>query len=147
MDTVQAIFTQLGVNESLLPQFIGVCLVFILAKFLFLNKLQAVLEQREEKTVKLESSADSTLEQVQTLVKEYNTKITHANKEAMDKMVSLKGEVVRKLDKKFKESEAEINKYVEDSNNSFLAQAKEQEAKLMSQADSLAGDLVNKIIQ
>ena len=38
METVQAIFTQLGINASLLPQFIIVVVMFILAEFIFLGK-------------------------------------------------------------------------------------------------------------
>ena len=64
METVQAIFTQLGINASLLPQFIVVVVMFILAEFIFLGRLQDVLETREEKTVKLENAADETFEKV-----------------------------------------------------------------------------------
>ena len=61
METFTAIFTQLGVDSSLVPQFVIITVVFIVAQFLFLGKLQSVLETREEKTVKLESSAEETI--------------------------------------------------------------------------------------
>jgi F0F1-type ATP synthase membrane subunit b/b' len=80
METVQAIFTQLGVDSSLLPQFIVVVVVFILAQFLFLGRLQEVLETREEKTVKLENSADETLEKVTRMQGEYTSKFDEANR-------------------------------------------------------------------
>ena len=83
METVQAIFTQLGVNSSLLPQFIIVFVVFVLAQFLFLGKLQEVLETREEKTVKLENSADETIENVSRMQTEYKVKIDEAHRESL----------------------------------------------------------------
>ena len=73
------IFTQLGVDSSLPYQFVVLAVAFILANFLFLGKLQEVLEVREEKTVKLENSADETLEKVTTMQAEYKAKVDEAN--------------------------------------------------------------------
>ena len=65
MEIFVSIFTQLGVDSSLVTQFVIILAVFVIAQFLFLGKLQEVLETREEKTVKLENSADETIEKVQ----------------------------------------------------------------------------------
>ncbi len=51
-----------------------------LAQFLFLRRLQEVLETREEKTVKLENSADDILEKVTRMQGEYKTKMEDANR-------------------------------------------------------------------
>ena len=83
METFVAIFTQLGVDSSLPYQFIILVIVFIAANFIFLGKLQNVLEVREEKTIKLESSADETLEKVSSMQNEYKSKIDETNRTSL----------------------------------------------------------------
>jgi F0F1-type ATP synthase membrane subunit b/b' len=146
MDTVTAIFTQLGVDSSLLPQFLIVFGMFVIAKFLFLNHLQFVLENREEKTVKLESSADLTLENVNKMAQEYKSKIDGANKEAMKVVSSKKAEIQARHGETFKKTEKEINQFVENSRQDFEREIKSNEAKFLGEVDSLAGDLVKKIL-
>ena len=146
MDTVKAIFTQLGVDSSLLPQFITIFVIFIVAKFLFLNHLQFVLENREEKTVKLESSADNTLENVNKLAQEYKSKIDGANKEAMKIISSKKAEIQHRYGEAFKKTEKEINQFVEESRQGFEREIQANHGKFMGEVDGLAGDLVKKIL-
>jgi F0F1-type ATP synthase membrane subunit b/b' len=147
METIQAIFAQLGVDSSLLPQFIIVVLVFILASVLFLNKLQFVLENREEKTVKLETSADSTLDKVNKMASEHKTKIDQAHKESLSLMAGKKTDVMNKHNDSFRKVEKEINQFIEE--NRVLAQKQIQQSreKLKGDVSGLAGDLVNKIVQ
>ena len=146
MDTVTAIFTQLGVDSSLLPQFLIVFGMFIVAKFLFLNHLQFVLENREDKTVKLESSADLTLENVNKMALEYKSKIDGANKEAMKVVSSKKAEIQARHGETFKKTEKEINQFVENSRQDFEREIQSNKAKFLGEVDSLAGDLVKKIL-
>ncbi|MCE3013853.1 MAG: hypothetical protein LW878_12375 [Proteobacteria bacterium] len=146
MDTIKAIFTQLGVDSSLLPQFILVFVIFILAKFLFLNHLQFVLENREEKTVKLENSADDTFEKVNQMSKEYKAKIDSANKEAMKVLNQGKTAIQTKLGDELKKTEKEINSFVEDSRMNFEKELKANSAKFHSEVDGMAQELVTKIL-
>jgi len=146
MDTVKAIFTQLGVDSSLLPQFIIVAVIFIVAKFLFLNHLQFVLENREEKTVKLESSADQTLENVNKMAQEYKAKIDSANKESMKISSAKKAEIQARYGETFKKTEREINQFVENSRQDFEKEIQSNRSKFLGEVDSLAGDLVKKIL-
>jgi F0F1-type ATP synthase membrane subunit b/b' len=146
MDTVKAIFTQLGVDSSLLPQFVLIFIIFIVARFVFLNHLQFVLENREDKTIKLESSADHTLESVNKLAQEYKAKIDSANKESM-KIVSAKKQGIQATyGESFKKTEKEINQFVEESRQNIERDIQNNRSKFMSDVDGLAGDLVNKIL-
>jgi F0F1-type ATP synthase membrane subunit b/b' len=146
MDTVKAIFTQLGVDSSLLPQFIIVAVIFIVAKFLFLNHLQFVLENREDKTVKLESSADQTLENVNKMAQEYKAKIDSANKESMKIISAKKAEIQTRHGETFKKTEREINQFVENSRQEFEKEIQANRGKFLGEVDTLAGDLVKKIL-
>lgn len=147
METVQAIFTQLGINASLLPQFIVVVVMFILAEFIFLGKLQEVLETREEKTVKLESSADETFEKVSKMQSDYKTRIDQASNEAMKISSQKKAQLASQYNEQFKTAEREVASYVEKSSNEFEAQLKDQKGKLLSEVDGLSNSLVQKILQ
>lgn len=146
MDTVAQIFTQLGVNSTLLPQFILVCVLFVVAKFLFLNQLQFVLENREEKTVKLESSADETLERVNKISQNYKAKIDSANKDAMKVLLTKKTEIQNRYNEQFKKTEREINQFVEESRVQFEREVQANKGKFLAEADGLASDLVKKIV-
>lgn len=146
MDTVAQIFTQLGVNSTLLPQFILVCVLFIVAKFLFLNQLQFVLENREEKTVKLESSADETLERVNKIGQNYKAKIDSANKDSMKVLLTKKTEIQNRYNEQFKKTEREINQFVEESRLQFEREVQANKSKFLAEADGLANDLVKKIV-
>lgn len=146
MDTVAQIFTQLGVDASLLPQFLLICVLFVVAKFLFLNQIQFVLENREEKTVKLENSADETLERVNKLGQTYKTKIDAANKDAMKNLLAKKGEIQSRLNDQVKKTEREINQFVEESRMQFEREVEANKAKFLAEADGLSNDLVKKIV-
>jgi len=147
MEPVKAIFTQLGVDSSLLPQFIIVFVIFIIAKFLFLNHLQFVLENREEKTVKLESSADNTLEQVNKMTQVYKAKIDSANKESMKIISAKKAEIQARYGETFKKTEKEINQFVEESRQSFEREIQANRSKFAGEIDGMANELINKIVQ
>lgn len=147
METVQAIFTQLGINASLLPQFIIVVVMFILAEFIFLGKLQEVLETREEKTVKLESSADETFEKVTKMSADYKTRIDQASNEAMKISSQKKAHLTAQYTEQFKNAEKEVSNFVEQSANEFEGQLNAQKGKLLSEVDGLSNSLVQKILQ
>ena len=146
MDTVKAIFTQLGVDSTLLPQFILVFALFIIAKFLFLNHLQFVLDNREEKTVELEGHADEALEKVNRLSLEYKAKIDAANKEAMKTLGLKKADIQARYSEQIKKTEREINLFVDESRQAHERQVAAGRDAFMAQASSLANDLVKKIV-
>lgn len=147
METVQAIFTQLGVDSSLLPQFIIVFVVFVLAQLLFLGKLQEVIETREEKTVKLESSADETIEKVQKMQSEYKMKIEDANRTALKDLTEKKQKISQKYTDQYKQTEKEVGQFVDQTRNEFHKEIAGNKDKYLAEADTLAQSLVQKILQ
>lgn len=147
METFQAIFTQLGVDSSLLPQFFILLIVFVLAHFLFLGKLQEVLETREEKTVKLENSADETLDKVTAMQSEYKQKIDEANRLALKTSTEKKQNITQKYTEQYKQTEREVNQFVDQSRNEFTKEVEGNKEKYLSEADTLAQSLVQKILQ
>ena len=147
METVQAIFTQLGVDSSLLPQCSIVSVIFILAQLLFLGKLQEVLEVREEKTVKMENAADDTLNKVADMQREYKAKIEEANRAALAIITDKKNESNTKHSQAFKNSEKEVNQYIDDSRVQFNKEVEASKDQYLAEAKNLADSLVQKILQ
>lgn len=147
METFTAIFTQLGVDSSLVQQLLIILVVFIIAQFVFLSKLQQVLETREEKTVKLENSATDTIEKVQKMQNEYRQKIDEANQAANRSAAEKKQKMIQKYTDIYKQTEKEVGAYVDQTKNDFSKEIEENKQKYFSEADQLAGSLVQKILQ
>lgn len=147
METVQAIFTQLGVNSSLLPQFVVVLVVFVLAQSLFLSKLQQVLESREEKTVKLENSADETFENVQKMQQEYKTKIDRAQREAFRLATEKKNKIATSFGEQYRSAERDVTNFVDQSRVDFHKEVEKNKEEYLAASKQLADSLVQKILQ
>lgn len=147
METFVSIFTQLGVDSSLPYQFVILVVVFIAAHFIFLGKLQNVLEVREEKTVKLESSADETLEKVTSMQNEYKVKTDDAGRVALKNSTEKKQKIVQKYTDDYKLAEKELNTLVDNSRNEFSKEIKSNKDKYLAESESLSNSLVQKILQ
>ncbi len=147
METFTAIFTQLGVDSSLVPQFVIILVAFVIAHFLFLGKLQTILEVREEKTIKLESTADETIEKVQRMQIEYKAKIEEANRLALKNSTDKKQKIAQKYTEQYKQTEKEVNTFVDQSRNEFTNEVASNKDKYLAEAETLANSLVQKILQ
>ena len=141
------IFTQLGVDSSLPYQFVVLTIAFIASNFLFLGKLQGVLEVREEKTVKLENSADETLEKVTSMQNEHKAKIAEANRVALKNATDKKHTITLKYTDQYKQTEKELNSLVDNSRNEFSKEVSSNKEKYLAEADVLSQSLVQKILQ
>jgi F0F1-type ATP synthase membrane subunit b/b' len=145
METLLAIFEQLKINSSVLPQFIIITVVYFISRFIFLGKLQNILETREENTVKAESGAEDMLTKVDEMSKKYKSQIDDANKKAKSFVLDRKSSITSDLDKKYKTLENEISSYMEKSRNEIKENYKTKKAEVLSDADGLSDLLVSKI--
>ena len=145
MEMMIDIFKQLGANESLLPQFIIVVVMFYLTKFLFLDHLQSILDTREDKTTKLDGQADKKFEEITKSQNDYKAKIQETNKSLKAKSDSEKAEFSKGQEVKYKEKENEINSFVEASRKDIEKEIAGKKATVMSEAELLADTLVQRI--
>ena len=141
------IFTQLGVDSSLPYQFGIILAVFILANFIFLGKLQSVLEVREEKTIKLENAAEGTIEKASSMQNEYKLKIDDANRTALKVSTEKKQKVTQKFTDQYKQTEKEVNSLVDKSRSDFSKEIANSKEKYLAESENLAQSLVQKILQ
>ena len=145
MDTVLQIFTDLGVNQSLLQQFVIVIALFLISKAIFFNKLQFVIETREEKTTKTEETAEKTFQKAVELQEKYQEKMNKAYEEAQSILSTSKEEIVKKETAIFKSKESEINDFIDESRKKTLAEINQQREQVLGTADSMAEELVKKL--
>jgi F0F1-type ATP synthase membrane subunit b/b' len=147
METFVAVFSQLGVDSSLKYQFIILVVVFIASQFLFLEKLQNVLEIREEKTIKLENSADDVLEKATSMQNEYKTKIDEAHRTTLKTSSEKKQKITQKYTEQYKQSEKELGQQVDQSRLEFGKDVEANKEKYLAESESLSASLVQKILQ
>lgn len=145
METLQAIFQQLGVDASILPQFTITILMFFLLKFVFFKHLQSIIETRVEKTVKLESSADKEFEKINNLAADYKSKIDSANKDSLQTISKSKMEIANKYDADYKAKEKEVNDYIEVQRTKVVGEIESKRSELFSNVSELSNLLVKKI--
>jgi len=145
MDVVLTIFKQLGADFTLLIQFIITAVIFILAKVLFFDHLQNVLNTREDKTVKLEGNAEKQFDEVNKLSKSYKEKIHAANKDAKAKFDTAKAEISKSFEATYKSEETTIDSFVETSRKEVQKDLLVKKENVMKNAEQLATSLVQKI--
>jgi F0F1-type ATP synthase membrane subunit b/b' len=146
MDTFLAVFTSLGVDSSLLIQIIIIAVAFFASKLLFLNQLQFILENREEKTIKLENNADENMNKVTKMMTDYKQSTDSAMKEAMKNFNDKKQVITKKMDDFFKTTEKEVNLQIETSREKIEKDISENQSKYLQEVDTLSEDLIKKII-
>lgn len=145
MDLVLGIFGQLGADSTVFIQFGIFVIVFLAAKFLFVNRLQMVIENREEKTVKLEGSAEKQFEKINQMSSDYKTKINSANKEVKELFEEEKAKITKSFESNYREKETEINKFIEEARAEAGVEIEKKKEEVFSQAESLSNQLVQKI--
>lgn len=145
MDFVLNILKQLGADNSFVYQLGIIIVVFIIAKFLFLDHLQAVIERREAKTVKLAGQADKQFDEINKIQDEYKQKIQKASKETREKLTAHKAEIIKKEEARYRSNEVEINAYIEKTRAEVEAEIQDKKEEVLKEADKLATNLVKKI--
>ncbi|MAZ49324.1 MAG: hypothetical protein CME65_12245 [Halobacteriovoraceae bacterium] len=145
MDLVLKILVQLGADQSFFYQLGIILLVFIIARFIFIDHLQAVIERREDKTVKLEGDAEKQFDEISKIQDQYKEKIQGASKEMRVKLESNKSEIIKKHEARYRSSEAEVNEYLDKTRAEVEAEINEKKEEVMAEADKLAANLVKKL--
>jgi len=139
------ILTQLGTDISVFYQFGLIIVMYILARFVFIDHLHKILDMREIKTSKLSGDADKQFEKVDKIQNEYKAKIQNANKEIKAKVEKVKNEVTKNLEGDYRSNEAKINEYIESSKKEISTEIASKRESVMKEAGVLADSLIKKI--
>ena len=145
MDTILNIFTSLGADETFFHQLALVIIFYFALKMSLFSKLQEVLELRENKTTKLDGNANKKFAEAEELSLKYKSELDRANQEAYSVISSQKNESLNIQKTKVKEVEAKLNTEVDEKRKVFMAELEVHKTNILKEADSLSGELVNKI--
>ncbi len=124
-----------------------VVVVFALCINVFFSKVLEVIRDRESKTTLLEKDAEKRLEKANQISESYRAKIDLAHRETQKVVKAKKEEITSKEDEKFKAEESKMNSEVETERKKILDKFKTKEAEVLKEADGLASDLINRIVQ
>ncbi len=147
MGTIQIVLDSLQIDSSFFIQFALVTILYFVLRNLFLNNLQEVLELREDNTTRMESGADKKINEAEKVAAEYKSKIEEARGEAFKIISTKKDEVISRENKKLKEHETTLEKDLNDKKSVFETELEEKKKNIMTQAQGLSDELVNKIVQ
>ena len=145
MDLLLSIFSQLGVDSSLLFQFLIFVIFYFVSKFLFFGHLQNVLENRFAKTEGLELKADKQLSEANNLANKYKEAISEAKKNARSKMEEEKMKISKEAENKFRTEEKSISDYIEKERGIIKKDFEQKRKEIMSESEVLTQLLVKKI--
>lgn len=147
MEVLTGILNQLDINITVFYNLAFILVMFFLTKILFFNKLQGVLENRLEKTVKSEGASDEKFAKIKEMETEYNVKMTTAKNAAYQKFSASKNQITKDLDQKIKIKESELEARYEDAKVKQKAEYEQSKETLLKEVESLSDSLVTKILQ
>ena len=130
MDQLTQMLSQLGIDNTFYYQFVLVIILFPISCFVLFNKLLFVIENREEKTTKLESQADGKFEKVKELEEKYNERLEEAYSQAQQNLNTSKNKIIEEQTGIFKDEEKKINEYLDKTID-------EERTKVLNQKDEI----------
>lgn len=145
MGTIYTILNSLKVDQSFYIQF-ALFLVFfnILAPLLF-KKVQAVLELREGKTVKLDSHANHVYKQAEDLAEQYKGSVEKTHQDSQSIATKKKTEIMSKEREVLAINEEKMNGEYEGKRSVLIKEFAEKRTSVMAEADKLSTTLVEKL--
>lgn len=147
MQALINVLQSLGLDYSVVYQ-LGIFIVtyIILTKVLF-KPLLNVLVGRIEATKGLELKTLSLKEDADKLKAEYETKITKVRMQALSELRAIKFDLKVREHEEVKKKEKELNDYLDKERQALSAEFSHKRASIMNQTDSLADELVKRIVQ
>ncbi len=146
MDQILNIFKSLGVDGTVLHQFVVFTIIFIILHNLLFKKLQFVIQTREEKTTKLVDNAEENFIKAEELASQYKEKIEEAHQKASEILNKRKGEIVKAATAKMKQEQSAVDSEYEKNKNEFLSELDSKKIDVLKQSSDLSKELVNKLV-
>lgn len=139
------VFKKLEIDSTIIYQFIIFVATFFVLKVLFFSKLLFVVEQREGKTTKLESTANDKFAEAEKLASKYSEEVRDTNTKAQGIFSEKKALIIERERARFKSVESEINKDLDVQRTAIEEEFKIKKEAILKSADSLADDLSNRL--
>ena len=145
METINKVLVSLNVDETFFHQ-LGIFLVlFLVLKMVFFERLQGVIELREDKTVKRKEAADKKFAEAQELLLRYQEKIREADVKGRETYGRHKKQIVGEEKVRLKKAEDEINVEFEKEVGALREEMAHKEKDLLKNAEVLSAKLTEKL--
>ena len=141
------VLQSLNIDQSFFVQFAIVIFLFFSLKYFLFDKLNEVLVQREEKTTGLLSLSVEKEEEAKKLSEQIESQIMQTKTELSNEVKMVKNQLLAQKEKEYSELEESLDQEYKLKINDFNSDLSKNFEVLKSNTNSLANDLVNKIIQ
>ena len=145
MDQIVKVFGQLGADETVFHQFGIFFVVFIVLKFVFFNKLQFVIEIRENKTTKLDKSANEKFQKAEQLHKDYSARVREVQSKSQGTLARLNSKALEQQKTILKETESTVDLQVEKKREEVEKEIDTKREAIMDQIPTISTEFVKKM--
>ena len=147
MELILGVFQKLNIDETVFTQFIVFFFLFIILKAVFFNKLQFVIELRESKTTKLEENANKKFSDAENLSEKYKVEIDKVYHGTQEKFNIKKNEILKIEKENVTKKQSELAEFSEKKIKEFTSEIEARSIEILKQSESLASNLVDKIVK
>ena len=145
MDAFIDIFGKLGSDITVFYQF-GIFLVlYFILKTVFFNKLQFVLEIRDNKTVKLKDSAEKKFQKAKALEEEYLAKMKMAKAKAAEELRQYKDLKLKEQTMAVKNTRDKVEKNLEKEVHSFHQLLQTKRKSIFANVGNFSKNILQRI--
>jgi F0F1-type ATP synthase membrane subunit b/b' len=144
---MDGLLKQLGIDITVLYQFLVFSVGYLVLANVLFKKVLFVLKTRDDKTTKLEANANEDFEKAEKLATEYKEKIDQAYTEAQAEFNSVKNDALNKQKDKITAEEKKLAEMIESETKVFVEETNKSKDKVLSQADDLTKNLVEKLVR
>ena len=139
------ILKSLGIDSTVVYQFIFFIIFFNLIASKLFKKLQEILELRESKTSKLDSHANDLYKKVEELQEKYKASIEKTHQDSQVIASKKKSEILAKEREVLTGAEDKMTSEYEAKRAQLLKEMNEKRSAVLSEASVLSNSLVEKL--
>ena len=145
MNEVIAVFNKLGADITIFYQF-GIFFIFyMILKMVFFNKLQFILEIRDNKTIKLKDHADKKFEKARKLEEEYLLKMRYVQTQAYKDLCQNKEVILREQKAILGKAREDVERNVQKKIQKFQRDSDVKQSHVLSHVKEFSNKLVKRI--
>lgn len=139
------IIKSLKIDQTVLVQFVLFVVGFNIIAPLLFRRIQEVLDLRDSKTTKLESSAHHIFKQADDLNEQYNAKIEKTHVDSQTIATKKKAEALAAEKAVLNSAEEKMTAEYESKKSQLTKEMSEKRNTVMAEAEKLSGSLVDKL--
>ncbi len=145
MDQIIAVFTKLGADITFFYQ-LGLFLIFyIILKTVFFNKLQFILEIRDNKTLKLKDYANKKFEKSYKLEKDYLSRVKSVQARGHEDLRQEKEIILKKRKTLLEEAREDVERNIQRETQIFQKDVDAKKNNIFSHVTEFSNELLEKI--